>query len=267
MSQRNLLKHPTLILSLLFGITAVLLLFTVDVSVTDEAGVREALPGNLGSKWVGNDVLFCQKPECGRSWLDDDVQADEDGIKRCPRNWQDEPCGGELLNMSLGEKLVLPRDTVMMKKQYFEVEHPENTVFTSVVLSGKDRTSIHRPEVCMDAQGNVIENSFILDVPLESGQILRVKVLLLNKKFSENYTRFSYYAYFFVGKDRTTPLHFERLLWMSLDRIFRNVAHRWAYIAVSGERSPFADDSVYQDEIRDVIGKLYPQISLLDPTK
>ncbi len=256
--------HPYGVLGLLFLLTACLLLFTVDISVTDEAGVREYLPENLGNNWEGFDVLFCQDPGCGRNWLTRDVPLNEDGVRVCPTNWQGETCGGELLAMSLGEKTVLPRDTVMMKKQYINRENPENTVFTSVVLSGKDRTSIHRPEVCLDAQGNEIEKSVVIEVPLENGKTIKVQVLLINKKYSEKYTRYTYYAYFFIGKDRTTHLHFERLLWMSLDRVFRNVAHRWAYIAVSGERSPFEGDTEYQDEIRDVIGKLYPEISLLE---
>lgn len=264
MTFRSLLQQPHVILGLLFTLTSLLLLFTVDVTVTDEAGVRLYLPAHLEDKWEGYDVLFCQKPTCGRNWLARDISLNEDGRRLCPQNWQNEPCGGELLNMSLGEKLALPKDTVMMKKQYFGVTHPENTVFTSVVLSGKDRTSIHRPEVCLDAQGNIIEKSLVVEVPLESGKTLKVKVLLINKKYSENYTHYSYYAYFFIGKDRTTHLHFERLMWMSLDRIFRNVAHRWAYIAVSGDRSPDTDDLTYQDEIRDVISKLYPEISLLE---
>ncbi|MDF3129130.1 exosortase-associated EpsI family protein [Kiritimatiellaeota bacterium B1221] len=264
MKKSGSIIHPYWVLGLLFCVTAALLLFTVDISVTDEAGVRQKLPDTLGDQWEGFDVLFCQDPGCGRNWLTRDVPLNDEGRRVCPSNWQGEPCGGELLTMSLGEKTVLPRDTVMMKKQYINRENPENTVFTSVVLSGKDRTSIHRPELCLDAQGNAIESSQALEIPLANGNTIKVQVLLLNKKYSEKYTRYSYYAYFFIGKDRTTHLHFERLLWMSLDRVFRNVAHRWAYIAVSGERAPLADNAVYQDEIRNVISKLYPEISLLE---
>ncbi|MGA0333628.1 MAG: hypothetical protein ACO3N7_00430 [Kiritimatiellia bacterium] len=256
--------NPYLMLGLLFAITSYFLLNTVDITVTDEAGVRQSLPETLGDSWVGYDVLFCQNPSCGRSWLTRDIPLNEDGTRVCPRDWQDHPCGGELLTMALGEKLVLPRDTVMLKKQYLLKDQPDTKVFTSVVLSGKDRTSIHRPEVCLDAQGNVIESSRILEVPLANGRSIKVKVLDISRKYSPSYTHYSYYAYFFIGKDRTTPLHFERLLWMSLDRVFRNVAHRWAYIAVSGERNPLEGDTAYLDQIQEVVGCLYPQISLLE---
>lgn len=266
MTKSGVLKNPFLVLGILFLLTSFFLLFTVDVTITDEAGVREKLPEILGDSWVGYDVLFCQDPTCGRSWLTRDVPLNENGIRVCPTNWQGEPCGGELLTMSLGERLVLPRDTLILKKQYVNRQDPEQAVFCSMVLSGKDRTSIHRPENCLDAQGNVIENSSIINVPLANGANLRVKVLLLHKDYSNNRIRYSYYAYFFIGKDRTTPLHFERMFWMSWDRIFRNVAHRWAYIAVSGERNPTEEHDAYLDQIRDVISKLYPQISLLEGT-
>lgn len=264
MKKPGFLKSPLLVLGLLFLFTSFMLLFTVDVTITDESGVREKLPETLGDNWVGYDVLFCQDPACGRSWLTRNVPPNAEGRRVCPANWQNKPCGGELLGMSRGEKLILPADTVILKKQYINRQDPDHPVFTSMVLSGKDRASIHRPEVCLDAQGNVIESSRILQVPLANGSILGVKVLLFHKKFRENDIHYSYYAYFFIGKDRTTPLHLERLVRMSLDRILRNVAHRWAYIAVSGERIPYAENEAYLDQIREVISKLYPQISLLE---
>jgi hypothetical protein len=54
---------------------------------------------------------------------------------------------------------------------------------------------------------------------------------------------------------------------MALDRIFRNVAHQWAYIAVSGERDADLENKEHYDEIRDVVSRLYPEISLLDNAK
>lgn len=264
MSQKNTPLKTFLTLLVLFSITSFLLLFTVDVTVSDEAGVKTHLPKQLEDAWEGYDVLFCQKPSCGRSWLTRDIAFDENGMAACPTNWQGEPCGGELLTMSAGEKLVLPSDTVILKKKYFEQEVPENSVFTSVVLSGIDRTSIHRPEVCMVAQGHVIENQEVIDVQMENGPPLKVMVMQLTRKLSENVSHHSYYAYFFIGRDRTTPYHFERMAWMSLDRIFRNVAHKWAYIAVAGERDADLTNTDHYEEIRDVVSKLYPQISLLE---
>jgi hypothetical protein len=43
------------------------------------------------------------------------------------------------------------------------------------------------------------------------------------------------------------------------------VAHRWAYISVSGERTDPDSDGIHHAVIQDVVGKLYPQISLIPP--
>jgi len=266
MSQKNSPFKTSLTLLILFGITSLFLVFTIDVTISDEAGVKTYLPKHLEDSWEGFDVLFCQKPTCGRSWLTRDITFDVDGVGTCPTNWQGEDCGGEMFSMSAGEKLVLPHDTLILKKQYFGQVDPEQTVFTSVVLSGKDRTSIHRPEICMVAQGNTIESREVIEVPMENGPAIKVMVMNMTKRFSNGFTRHSYYAYFFVGRDRTTPYHFERLAWMSLDRIFRNVAHKWAYIAVAGERGSDLTSTAHYEEIKDVVSKLYPEISLLELT-
>lgn len=263
MSADHLKTRPFITLLVLFTVTCALLLFTVDVAVSDQAGVKEHLPDTLEDKWTGHEVLFCQTPGCDRSWLARDIEPDAEGRRICPANWQGEPCGGELTTMSRGEYNVLPKDTVILKKQYFYNQDPDKTVFTSVVLSGRNRDSIHRPEVCMVGQGNVIETSEVVEVPLPGREPLNVMVLNMSRKLTETTTRHSYYAYWFVGKDRETPHHLERLIWMSVDRLFRNVTHRWAYIAVSGERTADLNDTAHYVEIQEVVSKLYPEITLL----
>ena len=42
----------------------------------------------------------------------------------------------------------------------------------------------------------------------------------------------SVFAYWFVGKDRVTPYHWQRIYWTAKDRIFYNTNHRWAYILI-----------------------------------
>ena len=71
--------------------------------------------------------------------------------------------------------------------------------------------------------------------------------------------RGEYYAYWFVGKDRETPFHLERMFWMAWDRIIHNVAHRWAYIAVAGDRSLSNDDHV--EQVRGFIHDIYPYLT------
>ncbi len=253
-----------IILISLFGVTALLLGFTVDIRISDEAGVRTFLPDELGDDWRGYDVVFCHNKQCGRSWLKRELPTNEEGDYVCPRDYQDNECGGKLHPMAYGEWDNLPKDTTIFKKQYFNANVSNLTAFCSVVLSGQDRSSIHRPQVCLVGQGNEIVKQEPIDVNIAGGKPLGVMVLNLIKTAPNGAKFHTYYAYWFVGKDRETPHHVQRMVWMGLDRIFRNVSHRWAYIAVSGNRPDPEDDSKHHEIIRDVVGKLYPQITLVD---
>src|SRR5208337_3763291 len=55
------------------------------------------------------------------------------------------------------ERAVLPPDTGYSTKLYVSREGPNRQVLLSIVLSGRDRTSIHRPELCLVGQGWTID--------------------------------------------------------------------------------------------------------------
>jgi len=67
-----------------------------------------------------------------------------------------------------------------------------------------------------------------------------------------------YYAYWFIGPIQETPSHIERLLLMSKDRVFRNAASQWAYIAISIES--FEGDTTGKTELLQFIKELYPYV-------
>ncbi|MBV8175046.1 MAG: hypothetical protein JO151_10860, partial [Verrucomicrobia bacterium] len=74
-----------------------------------------------------------------------------------------------------------------------------------------------------------------------------------------------YYIYWFVGKDKTTDDHFERILLTSWDRIVHRVNHRWAYVIVSSILPPREKltDQERQNVLSDLISfarELIPQI-------
>jgi hypothetical protein len=112
-----------------------------------------------------------------------------------------------------------------------------DVVNVSVVLSGAERRSIHRPEVCLQAQGWSILSSRVLPVPLEDGHTLRVRDLYMGKNLtlpgsSEPRPVRAHFVYWFVGTHVSTPDHMERT-WITLrDNIFSGINHRWAYASV-----------------------------------
>ena len=147
--------------------------------------------------------------------------------------------------MNYAEKSMLPADTGLIRK-YYERDGAQ-PISASIVLSGNDRSSIHRPQVCMTANGYEIANETLLRIPLGEGRApLEVMVLDMDRPRAGGGTETIYYAYWFVGKGRETASHIQRMVWMATDRIFRGISHRWAYIAFSAPRDPNSDAHLQQ---------------------
>ena len=235
------------------------LAFTVDVKLEDAPGVEMKLPERLG-EWVGNELRFCHNKDCyektpsrGQYYVRDLEFPDI-----CP------DCGEKLYTMSWAEYDALPKDTEFVKSAYTNAAG--DRIFTSIVLSGRERNSIHRPERCLVGQGNTIMKEYVLDVPMPGRKPLKVEVALLERPYTLSdgtaKTYYSYYAYWFVGQDRETPSHYARMFWLGWDRVVRSVAHRWAYIAVSSQREP--EGKAYEQQIINFVQELYPAILVED---
>ena len=66
---------------------------------------------------------------------------------------------GSAIAPTAAERAILPPDTGYSTKLYVSREGPNRQVLLSIVLSGRDRTSIHRPELCLVGQGWTINGS------------------------------------------------------------------------------------------------------------
>jgi uncharacterized protein DUF3485 len=135
------------------------------------------------------------------------------------------------------ELSVLPKDTEFAKMVYHTLGGDparRDVVHASIVLSGAERRSIHRPEVCLQGQGWTILDSRVMPVALKDGRVLRVRDLSITKPISlEGSTQprqiRAHYVYWFAGTNVSTPDHAERL-WITLrDNVISGINHRWAY--------------------------------------
>lgn len=161
--------------------------------------------------------------------------------------------------MARAEKEQLPDDTEFVKSAY--TNDAGTRVFTSIVLSGTARDSIHRPQRCLKGQGNSLDGEYDLMVPIEGRDPLTVRVIKTSRTFRTAEgpkPYYSYYAYWFVGQDRETPSHYSRMFWIAWDRVVRSTANRWAYIAVQGERE--AEGTGYETDIIDFVQNMYPHV-------
>lgn len=227
---------------------------------TDQAGIRLELPTTLGP-WQGHELLFCSSRTCGHSFFVENLPLDQDGTPSdvCP------DCGAPLSTMNGAEQAMLPKDTGLTRSVYVPNPPPGPTFYATIVLSGDDRSSIHRPQVCMVAQGHEILEEYTISVDMGPDRPpLDVHVLEFARPVegAPDRVETTYYAYWFVGKGRTTASHVQRMIWMATDRILHGVNHRWAYVSLFGARNPATRDHV--QTIADIVSRLHPAILLPD---
>ena len=158
---------------------------------------------------------------------------------------------GQRVDVSAVEREILPPDTGYSRRLYVNLSDRSRDVFLSIVLSGRDRTSIHRPELCLVGQGWSIEGatrhafrhpdaglagSFeatVLQVrrerPSAQGPVVVPQLV----------------AYWFVSGDAVTASHWGRFGLDAWNRVARARVDRWAYVlmqtdVVDGEPAALA---------------------------
>ena len=160
------------------------------------------------------------------------------------------------------ERRILPPDTEFAKKRYVGTFPSE--VSCEIVLSGAQKNSIHRPQVCLTGQGWTILQEEPIQVQVAGKGTQRVRVLTLLRR-EQGRTTTGFFIYWFVGRNRTTDDHLERILYSSWDRFTQGVNHRWAYVIVSGVLPPGSDatSTTAQKVLKglvDFTGELIPRI-------
>jgi hypothetical protein len=228
----------------LLGLTALGLVTGVDVSLVDRPGVHMAMPDTLDG-WTGCQVLYCHARTC--DWSGD--ASDE--ITACP------DCESELFPMSWVEKTQLPPDTEFLKYHYRSTGG--RTLAVSIVLSGNERNSIHRPQRCLVAQGLEIVETAYPAVDLPGREPLTVAMLdtMMRRRRGTRGVPLAF-AYWFVGQERETPSHTTRMAWLAWDRVVHGKAHRWAYILVQGEYG--TDAAGLYDQLESFLPLWYPAV-------
>lgn len=171
--------------------------------------------------------------------------------------------------VSPSELAMLPGDTQFAKKIYQDLRG--DTLTAQVVLSGGEKRSIHRPEICLPAQGWTIRSGEVIPVTLANGRTLDVMKLTLTRQIEvapgERRTLKSYFLYWFVGKDTSTPYHWVRLAKTNWDMVTKKLQHRWAYVIVSapvleGFKPGAKTDQQTLDMLKDFIRESVPKFQL-----
>jgi EpsI family protein len=143
---------------------------------------------------------------------------------------------GRRTEVTAVERQVLPADTGFSRKIYISVADPSVQVFLSIVLSGRDRTSIHRPELCLVGQGWTIRGSFAHEFEFPGhgsgfpATVLRVEKEVLTEQGRRVVPQLV--AYYFVGGDVVVATHWDRIMRDAWNRVAHGRADRWAYVLI-----------------------------------
>lgn len=188
----------------------------------------------------------CQNEQCRK--VADDVAADPATGRppACP------DCGGAMDLISFGERAYLPADTLFLKGNYYDAFGER--LHVSMVVNGASRRSIHRPELCLPAQGFSIERIRSRDLPDGNGGRLAVKMVDLRRSLSGQQQSIGQ-IYFFVSARHQTASHSVRILISIRDRALYNRVTRWAMVAVVG------DSTFSAPERRDAIESFICELS------
>ena len=142
---------------------------------------------------------------------------------------------GRRAEVSAVEREILPADTGYSRKNYIALHDPRQSVFLSVVLSGRDRSSIHRPELCLVGQGWTIREALVRPFAYPErpdaafpATVLRVHREVQTARGKEIVPQLV--AYWFVGGDRIVASHWQRLLRDAWNRVVHARSDRWGYV-------------------------------------
>lgn len=161
------------------------------------------------------------------------------------------------------ERETLPADTGYSRRLYVSVNDRREQVLISIVLSGQDRTSIHRPEICLVGQGWSIGTREEAEFSDALGHVVPAALLRLQREVTRrDGARVevpALFAYWFVGRDRVATTTAERLWYTALNRL-RLRPDRWAYVVARTVQLDGESEADARARMEAVVEQLLPQL-------
>ena len=208
--------------------------------------VASELPARVG-EFMGEVPWFCHNPQCL-------AMAEEPELTRGPEGFVCPECGGRMAAVSLGEWSDLPKDTVIVKRNYRSADGLVYAV--SVVVGGRQRNSIHRAELCLPAQGFAMLDAARVPLALADGRSLQVRRINAQRPGGARMSL----VYWFLSHDRVCCSHTERILMDVWDRSIHNRINRWVMIAVNVSSGLDSPEAIERFEA--FLSELYPKVVL-----
>ena len=145
----------------------------------------------------------------------------------------------------------LPADTSFGQRIYTGDDGFQTLV--NVVLMGADRSSIHKPEICLVGQGWKFDDNL---THLASVRLARpvaydlpvMRVIARTERTDNGQTiqKSCVFVFWFVDADRFTARHNDWKKWMILDFLRTGVLDRWAYVIFYSECAPGQEEAAFE---------------------
>lgn len=179
---------------------------------------------------------------------------------------------GREFDMTAKEKNLLDEGVKLVRNVYASATGRQ--FMATVILSGFEKRSLHRPEVCLPNQGWTVTDRTQMPIHLADDREITVMMMrIFRDSEPQPGVRLRTRAvnfYWYIGSDGTTcPEHYEHVLLSYVDSIFRNIQHRWAMASIYvplpeqlvGKEDPFVELSAVEDT-REFIAQLAPRFML-----
>ena len=160
----------------------------------------------------------------------------------------------------------LPPDTSFGQRRY---RAPDGFGLSlNAVLMGGDRTSLHKPQFCLEGQGFQItqstESSIHIDDPCTYDlPVVKLLATKTNPRGDQRQVMRAVYVYWFVADDAisATVSGLERMRMMGTKILLTGVLQRWAYISCLAVCAPGQEDLTYE-RMKEFIADAVPQFQL-----
>jgi hypothetical protein len=162
----------------------------------------------------------------------------------------------------------LPHDTSFAQRFYYAPDDRSDQMQMMVVLMGTDRTSIHKPQFCLQGSGwdfddhdsrpdtVRVQSPHPYDLPVTTMMMTRPETL-----DGQATTISGIYVYWFVADGQLTGSHFTRM-WSSAMHLLRTgELQRWAYVGCLGVCRR-GDENVTYERMKKFIAASVPEFQL-----
>ena len=161
---------------------------------------------------------------------------------------------------------MLPKDTSFASRHYRNNTN-DYGVAAHIVLMGKDRTSIHKPEYCLPGQGWQLDakTNAVISIAGPHPYPLPVSKWIISNNFKNERGQAEpvrgLYVFWFVADQEQTSDHWTRILWLARDLLRHGVLQRWAYVSYFTVCYPGQEEEAFE-RVQKLIAASVPEFQL-----